>query len=152
MVMYQRILVAMDGSPTGELGLKEAIQLALPTKATLVLLHVLDDFSAMLALSTNWNVDNERRAMRREGERMLEKAQRQVTDAGLPCEHVLREVKGEPTADVIVAYAQQAHCDLIVMGTHGRRGLSRLTMGSDAELVLRQAPVPVLLARLPEMA
>jgi len=48
---------------------------------------------------------------------------------------------------VVVGEAEKAGCDLIVMGTHGRRGLSRLTLGSDAELVVRHAPVPVLLVR-----
>ena len=54
---------------------------------------------------------------------------------------------GAPAADFIVAQAKQWPADLIVMGTHGRRGFARLAMGSDAEYVIRMAPVPVLLLR-----
>jgi nucleotide-binding universal stress UspA family protein len=59
----------------------------------------------------------------------------------------LLESIGGPTADLIVAQAAQGHVDLIVMGTHGRRGLRRVAMGSDAEQVIRMATVPVLLVR-----
>jgi nucleotide-binding universal stress UspA family protein len=50
-------------------------------------------------------------------------------------------------ADVVVEEAAKSGCDLIVMGTHGRRGFSRLALGSDADLVVRSSPVPVLLVR-----
>jgi nucleotide-binding universal stress UspA family protein len=52
-------------------------------------------------------------------------------------------------ADAIVEEAKTANCDLIVIGTHGRRGIDRVLLGSDAETVLRQSPVPVLLVRAP---
>jgi len=58
---------------------------------------------------------------------------------------VLLESIGGPAADLILAQAKEWPADLIVMGTHGRRGLRRLAMGSDAEGVIRGAPVPVLL-------
>jgi nucleotide-binding universal stress UspA family protein len=61
-------------------------------------------------------------------------------------DHYVRE--GDPAAE-IVRLAREAHCDLIVMGTHGRRGLSRLLMGSVAEAVLRKAPCPVLTVKTP---
>ncbi|MCM2252789.1 MAG: universal stress protein, partial [Ramlibacter sp.] len=64
------------------------------------------------------------------------------------CETLLREVTGKRIADVIIEQAQQHSCDLIVMGTHGRKGFSRLTLGSAAEGVVRSSPVPVLLVRL----
>jgi nucleotide-binding universal stress UspA family protein len=50
-------------------------------------------------------------------------------------------------ADAILEQVRLSDCKLIVMGTHGRRGMRRLAMGSDAELVLRASPVPVLLVR-----
>jgi nucleotide-binding universal stress UspA family protein len=59
----------------------------------------------------------------------------------------LFETMGGRASDCIVAAAKQWGADLIVMGTHGRRGMSRLSMGSDAELVVRSTPVPVLLVR-----
>ena len=52
-----------------------------------------------------------------------------------------------PVGAAIVEYAEQWPADLIVIGTHGRRGIRRLAMGSDAEFVIRTTPVPVLLVR-----
>ena len=75
--------------------------------------------------------------------------------ADVPCEQNLLETIGGRAADVIVQQAEEWRADLIVLGTHGRRGLKRLAMGSDAELVLRMAPVPVLLllvSTVPAMA
>lgn len=65
----------------------------------------------------------------------------QAADGNPPIEH--RLVAGEPAGE-IVRLAEEAQCDLIVMGTHGRRGLSRLLLGSVAEEVMRHAPCPVL--------
>ena len=59
----------------------------------------------------------------------------------------VREVVGERVSDVIVDEAAKAGCELIVMGTHGRRGVSRVALGSDAENVLRSSSIPVLLVR-----
>jgi nucleotide-binding universal stress UspA family protein len=67
-------------------------------------------------------------------------------DSALQCDPGLR------VCDLILQEAASAKAGLIVMGTHGRRGLSRLTLGSDAELVLRESPVPVLLVRAQESA
>jgi nucleotide-binding universal stress UspA family protein len=60
---------------------------------------------------------------------------------------VAREIVGGPAADVIVREAKKQRADLIVLGTHGRRGMRRLVLGSDAEQVVRMSPVPVLLVR-----
>jgi nucleotide-binding universal stress UspA family protein len=73
----------------------------------------------------------------------------QAADAGVECESVVVDGGVSPVCDTIVEQAASRHCDLIAMGTHGRRGLRRLTLGSDAELVVRHAGVPVLLAKPP---
>jgi nucleotide-binding universal stress UspA family protein len=59
----------------------------------------------------------------------------------------VREVTRGRIATVVVDEARSSGCDLIVMGTHGRRGFNRLALGSDADLVVRESPVPVLLVR-----
>ena len=64
-------------------------------------------------------------------------------------ETLLHELKGGRVADAILQEAKSAGCDLIVIGTHGRRGFRRALLGSDAESVLRESPVPVLLVRAP---
>jgi nucleotide-binding universal stress UspA family protein len=75
-----------------------------------------------------------------------------VTDAGLECETVVLDATSGSVAPVIVEQIAQHRCDLVVMGTHGRRGMKRLALGSDAELVVRHAPVPVLLVKPPAIA
>jgi len=60
---------------------------------------------------------------------------------------VLAEILAGRVADVIVRAAKKQRSDLLVLGTHGRRGLTRMVMGSDAELVVRYTPAPVLLVR-----
>jgi nucleotide-binding universal stress UspA family protein len=86
-------------------------------------------------------------ALRAQGKEILDKARRVVFEHALKSEGVLLETIGGRAADQIVQLAKQCKADLIVMGTHGRRGLRRLTLGSDAELVVRSSPVPVLLVR-----
>jgi nucleotide-binding universal stress UspA family protein len=71
---------------------------------------------------------------------------------GVKCEMQVIDAGATPVCDVIVDQIAAQRCDLVVMGTHGRRGLKRLTMGSDAEMVVRRANVPVLLAKAADAA
>ncbi len=148
--MYTRILVPLDGSATAERGLREAIGLAMEHKSRLRLMHVLDDFPMLVELSSARNFEASLERLRVHGENVLAKGQQMAHDAGVPCDLVLREVTSATVADAIVDEARTAGCDLIVMGTHGRSGVSRLTMGSEAELVVRTSPTPVLLVRKEE--
>jgi nucleotide-binding universal stress UspA family protein len=88
-------------------------------------------------------------ALRAGGKKLLTRAEVKVRKHGLEAETVLVQTFGRRVADVIVIQAKKWRADVIVLGTHGRRGLSRMVMGSDAEWVLREAPVPVLLVRSP---
>ena len=85
--------------------------------------------------------------LREGGKRILGDAERVTREQGVKYESELVETIGGRAADVIVNQATQWPADLIVMGTHGRRGIRRLALGSDAEMVLRHAPVPVLMVR-----
>jgi nucleotide-binding universal stress UspA family protein len=84
------------------------------------------------------------------GAALLAQARQRVADAGVAVETEMVDTRGQRVADAIVDAATRANADLVVMGTHGRRGLNRLALGSDAELVVRQSGVPVLLVRHPE--
>jgi hypothetical protein len=86
-------------------------------------------------------------ALRDAGRKILVKAETVARKAEQPMRPALVEATGQSTARVILTHARKVHADLIVLGTHGRRGLKRLVMGSDAEAVLREATVPVLLLR-----
>jgi len=148
--MYSRILVPVDGSATSRTGLDEAIKLARLAGARLKVVHVVDELVldggyGPMAISESV-ID----AMRESGRKVLEDAvslaRKQLADV----ESELIETIGRRAADTIVDVARQWQAELIVMGTHGRRGLRRLVVGSDAEAVLRTSPVPVLMVRAEE--
>ena len=145
--MYHRILVPLDGSPTAEAGLRHAIGLASALKAKLVLLHVMDDFVLTMGMSSVTSYDTMRDALRQYGQQALDWAQQAAANAGVMCESFIREVAQARVSEVINDEAVKHRCDLVVMGTHGRRGFSRLTMGSNAEAVMRTGTVPVLMVR-----
>jgi nucleotide-binding universal stress UspA family protein len=86
-------------------------------------------------------------SMRLHGKTVLQDAEKQVRAAGLEPESVMIESVGGAAGDIIVEQAGKWGAELIVLGTHGRRGLRRMVLGSDAEHVVRQSGVPVLLVR-----
>jgi len=145
--MYSRILVPIDGSETAERGLAEAVELAAQLKSQIVLLTVVDDYPILVEMASMAAFEEIRHQRVKFGEGILDLARRRIVEAGVPCEVVLREVAAQRAATTIVDVALEQKCSLIVMGTHGRRGLNRLAMGSDAEWVVREASVPVLLVR-----
>jgi nucleotide-binding universal stress UspA family protein len=150
--MYKRILVPIDGSDTAKRGLKEAIALAADQKAALYVLHVTSDFPIMLEMANIINFDQYREGLRQVGRQMLDEAKMLAGVAGVEAETQLRDLNGGRVAEAIVQEAKSTRCDLIVIGTHGRRGFRRALLGSDAEAVLREAPAPVLLVRASEAA
>lgn len=155
--MFEQILVAVDGSPTGNRGLKAAIGLASDQKASLAILHVIDDMASVsyvgdLGYVPGAFVDKVLDELRINGRKILAKAEALARDGGIDAKTVLVETKGGSIADAILAQARKLRADVIVLGTHGRRGLRRVVMGSDAEAVLRDARVPVLLVRASERA
>jgi nucleotide-binding universal stress UspA family protein len=148
--MYRKILVPLDGSATADRGFEEAVGLARATKASLLLLNVAESFpiAAEMASATTWQQVSD--GLRQHGQDLVDRAHRTATDHGVPCEVSVVDSGTGRVADAIVAMARDAGCDLIVMGTHGRRGVTRMVLGSDAEAVLRATPVPVLLVRSPD--
>ncbi|MDB5872782.1 MAG: UspA [Ramlibacter sp.] len=148
--MYQRILVPVDGSPTAASGIAEAIGLAARLNSRLLFLHIVDDYATLSEMTSAAGYDEMLRGLRHFGLDVLAKAKHAADEASVHTETLMREVTGKRVPDVIVEQAAQHACDLIVMGTHGRRGLSRIALGSSAEGVARISPVPVLLVRLEE--
>jgi nucleotide-binding universal stress UspA family protein len=144
-VTYKRILVPVDGSPTSVAGLNEALKLAKNQRAKLRLLHVIDELVVFNTPETAVNIEPIIEELKRGGKRVLLAAERLARAKGVRTESELRESAGVRVSDVISAQARRWRADLIVMGTHGRRGVNRMLMGSDAELVVRNASTPVLL-------
>lgn len=147
--MYRRILVPVDGSSAAERGVQEAIRLAGTLQARLLFLHVLDDYRMLQEMTTQGSLDAMLRDLRQAGLDVLAQARQAAGHERVHCETLMREVAGRRVADVIVDQVGQHHCDLLVIGTHGRRGFARLALGSDAEQVVRLSPVPVLVVRPP---
>jgi nucleotide-binding universal stress UspA family protein len=145
--MYQRILVPVDGSDTATLGLKEAIKLAKNQGGRIRLVHVVNEFILDPAYSPQAYAPNVIETMREGGRKVLEQASTLVRQQGIDCETALLESVGGPASDFIVSQAEEWPAEIVVMGTHGRRGLRRLAMGSDAEGVMRRTPVPLMLVR-----
>jgi nucleotide-binding universal stress UspA family protein len=144
--MYQRILIPVDGSPTSDRALGEAIALARQQNAQLQLLHVIEEIH-FVDIESSISYAELQETMRNSGNKVLTQAQTAVQQAGMTAETKLLEASGKRVASVIVAEAERWPADLIVIGTHGRTGFSRLLFGSVAEGVVRTAPVPVLLIR-----
>jgi nucleotide-binding universal stress UspA family protein len=145
--MYKKLLVPVDGSVPSVLGLKEAIKLAKSHGSELQLVHVVNELILTGAETPPVYMDKVVDSLHAEGKAILDDAARVVRDHALEPQTVLLESIGGRAADLIVEQAKKWNAELIVMGTHGRRGLRRLTLGSDAELVVRSSPVPVLLVR-----
>jgi nucleotide-binding universal stress UspA family protein len=148
--MFKKILVPVDGSPTANKGLAEAVKLAKGQKATLVVLHVVDEnVVTQSALGGGYFIEGLLEGLLENGKKVLAKAVADAKKQGIKVQPVLIEDIGMAVSEVIVAQAKKLKADVIVLGTHGRRGVSRLLMGSDAEGVVRAATVPVLLVRAP---
>ena len=154
--MFKRILVALDGSAASNAGLKTAIQLAIDQHATLLGMHVVDDAAVTINFEGGYMpagyVDSLYQGLRESGQATLAKAQAAARDAGAEMKPLLVDTRGQTVAEAILAQARKQKADVIVLGTHGRRGLSRMLMGSDAEAVIRETRVPVLLVRSRERA
>jgi nucleotide-binding universal stress UspA family protein len=144
-VMARRFLVPLDGSPTADRGLAEALRLARPLDASLVLLHVVESYPMMIEMATTSTWEAVANGLREQGQNLLERARRSALEAGIAAEAYLDENAAARVCDLIVERAREHHCDMIVMGTHGRRGVQHALMGSDAERVVRQSKIPVLL-------
>ena len=153
--MYQRILVAIDGSDTSDLALREAIRLAKDQNAMLRLVRVVDVtppayWTTEIAspLAAQFPLADYQKALQEAGEKLLATRVATARDAGVDVDtKLIVAMPAEHIYDAIEEHSKQWPADLIVVGTHGRRGFQRLMLGSIAEGVVRIATKPVLLIR-----
>jgi nucleotide-binding universal stress UspA family protein len=143
---YRKILVAVDGSTAAARGLREALRLAKSERAELCIFNVVNEYYAFATPEAVAAVDIVPQ-LRAGGKSVLAKALAAAEKQGIKAKTVMRETIGGSAADAIVREAKKQRADLIVLGTHGRRGVRRMVLGSDAEQVVRSASVPVLLVR-----
>lgn len=144
--MYERILFPTDGSEGSEIVLEHAIDLAKRYDATLEGLFVGDQrtYAGMAA-----DIDREqiKEAQASVSEQALDRVRSAAEDAGVDVETT--HTSGVP-AEKIVEVVEEDDADLVVMGTHGRTGIDHYLIGSIAERVVRQSPVPVVTVRIDE--
>jgi nucleotide-binding universal stress UspA family protein len=147
--MYKRIAVAIDGSKTSDMALDEAIKLSSGMNSTLLLLHVCEEMPIMWEPDDMITVQVEEmmKVIADSARALLEKYQKRVASQGIAVETRLVEFVGGRVGGIISGEAQKWNADLLVLGTHGRKGFEHLLMGSVAEGVIRSASMPVLLIR-----
>jgi nucleotide-binding universal stress UspA family protein len=145
--MYQRILVPIDGSAASAQGLEEAIRLAKLTNGQIRLLHVIETPTAFYP---DVAVAGLLEQMEEAAKGVMSKARVRVVDAGVAVDTLLETDFGSSLAEAVQQQINQWNADLVVIGTHGRRGLRRMVLGSDAEEVLRRVKVPVLMVHAPD--
>ncbi len=146
--MYQRILVPVDGSDTSNKALTAALQLARDAGGRVRLVHVLEDLTYLTGYEQFGGYSGDlTRIMRESGMRILNDAMAIAQAAGVETDTVLFDNLGERLAETVAEAARQWKADLVVVGTHGRRGVGRMLLGSGAEQVIRLTPVPVLVIR-----
>ena len=148
--MYERILVATDGSELSDQAVSSAIELALLTRAQLFAVKVTHQaaasyFEGSLLLS-QMEVARLRDEADAESQRIIDAVTARARERGVvqPTGIVMR---AEGVSEAIVEAARVHHCDLIVMASHGRRGIRRLLMGSETLNVLTHSHTPVLVLR-----
>jgi len=150
--MYQRIFVPIDGSATSTQGLDEAIKLAKLTGASLRLIHVVDALTFATGFEPYAAYANDVIPIMMEaGQKILDQGKARAEANGVKVDTLLLDSLAARVSDTIIEQAKAWNADLIVIGTHGRRGVGRWLLGSDAEQIVRMAPVPVLLVRAPEV-
>jgi nucleotide-binding universal stress UspA family protein len=138
--MYDNLLFPTDGSPGATAALDHALDVAAAHGATVHLLNVADTAQDSVTRIGDEVIDT----LETEGERIVDEAAARANERGVSTETVV--LQGEPYS-TIVDYADERETDLVVMPTHGRKGLERFLLGSVTERVVRRANVPVLTVR-----
>ena len=147
--MYKQILVPVDGSDTSNRALDEAIKLAKEQQAALRLIHVLDETTIYMMVETPYPIADYIKMIRDVGQKVLSTCATTAVEAGIQVDTklVVIERLTQRICDAVNEEAKRWPADLIVIGTHGRRGFNHLLLGSVAEGVIRLATNPVLICR-----
>jgi nucleotide-binding universal stress UspA family protein len=147
--MYQRILVATDGSPLSKKAVSNAISLAQLTGAELVALKVIPRypqsyFEGGVALAAS-EISRIEKQWAEHGQAIVDAVAKSAMSKGVKVKAIT--AKSDIVSEAIIGTAKKHKCDLIIMASHGRRGIKRLLLGSETQQVLTHTPIPVLVLR-----
>ena len=145
--MFKRILVPVDGSATSNKALVIALQLARDAGGRVRLLHSVDEFTAVSGFAYGSDV---MQIVRENAAKVLVDGMAIAKAAGVEADEQLVDQPDARLGHTVSEAARAWGADLVVVGTHGRRGIGRVLMGSGAEQVTREASVPVLVIRSDE--
>lgn len=145
--MYKKILIATDGSELADKAVEQGLQLAKAVGAKAVVLTATEPWTAMISgeAVVAFPTDEYEKATSQHAKATLSKPEARAKELGVSVE--VLHAKDSFPAEAIVGAAKANNCDLIVMASHGRRGVSRLLLGSQANSVVTQSTVPVLIVR-----
>jgi nucleotide-binding universal stress UspA family protein len=145
--MYAHILVATDGSELAQRAVEQGLALAKVLGSAVTAVTVTEPWTA--AVSGEWAVafpvEEYEKASAANAEKILDGVQQAAVRLGVTCDAV--HVKDQYAAEGIVEEAKARNCDLIVMASHGRRGIAKFVLGSQATRVLAHTSVPLLICR-----
>ncbi|BCZ85002.1 universal stress protein UspA [Paraburkholderia terrae] len=145
--MFKHLLVPTDGSVLSEEAIRMAVGLAKEFDAKITGIHAIPEFH-LLTYDTEMLADTRAeyaQHAKNHAERYLAFIERAATDAAVPCDTTW--VESDQPYDAIIRTAQERHCDLIVIASHGRRGVKGLLIGSETQKVLIHSRIPVLVCR-----
>ena len=147
--MYQRILVATDGSTLSKKAVRSAIKLALGLDAELVALYVVPRypmtyFEGGMSISPE-EVSRTEKRWADKGQAVVDEVQQAAQLQGIKAKAVI--ARSDLVAESLISAAKKHKCDLIVMASHGRKGLKRVLLGSETQHVLTHSTIPVLVLR-----
>lgn len=147
--MYQNILVATDGSELSKKAIDSATDLAAAVGAELVALYVVPRypvsyFEGGITISTD-EIARTEKQWSEKGQAVVDAVQREAQAKGVKTKAVV--IQSDMVAESIMSAANKNNCDLIVMASHGRKGIKRVLLGSETQHVLTHSTVPVLVLR-----
>ena len=146
--MFKHLLIPTDGSKLSEAAIRAGISLARENDAKVTALYVMPDYRAIIygadALLT-YNSAEFERSMNSNADTALQFVDQIARPEGVPCEFV--RIASSSVYQTIVQQAQERHCDLICMASHGRKGISGILLGSETQRVLTHTHIPVLVHR-----
>jgi nucleotide-binding universal stress UspA family protein len=143
----RRVLAAIDGGPAARGAAAQAVALARACGAQLRFLHVADPRLLLGKVPLHEAGSDAMARQLAEGQRLVDEAVAQARTAGVAADGVVRRDAPQRVCDLVLREATDWRADLVVIGSHGRHGLSRLAMGSEAEAVMRHCEVPVLVVK-----